>query len=53
MEPELVALALGDEGAGVGFCTGPDIGRILVCSIAVVYLDYTYYVNILEDAYGC
>ena len=20
---------------------------------AVVYLDYTYYINILEDAYGC
>ena len=21
--------------------------------VLVVYLDYTYYVNILEDAYGC
>ena len=20
---------------------------------ALVYLDYTYYINILEDAYGC
>ena len=24
-----------------------------VRTLCVVYLDYTYYINILEDAYGC
>ena len=25
----------------------------ITLAIMLVYLDYTYYINILEDAYGC
>ena len=25
----------------------------LTIAFDIVYLDYTYYINILEDAYGC
>ena len=27
--------------------------RRALTTVAAVYLDYTYYINILEDAYGC
>ena len=26
---------------------------VWIASLLTVYLDYTYYINILEDAYGC
>ena len=31
-------------------CTGMILSNY---KLFVVYLDYTYYINILEDAYGC
>ena len=30
-----------------------DCTRLCKKHIVVVYLDYTYYINLLEDAYGC
>ena len=37
---------------------GPPTGSLVLMSFCgltatAVYLDYTYYINILEDAYGC
>ena len=32
---------------------GPGCDIEVAAYIGRVYLDYTYYINILEDAYGC
>ena len=34
-------------------CADLDVLMQCVCVCGGVYLDYTYYINILEDAYGC
>ena len=48
--PMLVQMAPEDHRRAL-LCTW--IIHTILTYLKIVYLDYTYYINILEDAYGC